>query len=60
MAKMQDRHLHDRPREAVYYVCFHELCHKISRKHEDTFYKELDRRLPGWRRIKESLEIRHG
>lgn len=46
------------PREAIYYVCVHELCHKISRKHDETFYKELNRRIPEWRSIKESLEIR--
>ena len=48
------------PREAIRYVCVHELCHRISRKHDDIFYKELERRLPNWRQIKESLEIRHG
>lgn len=48
------------PREAIYYVCVHELCHKISHKHDEQFYKELEKRIPNWRRIKESLEIRHG
>lgn len=48
------------PREAIYYVCVHELCHKVSRKHDELFYKELEKRLPAWRIIKESLEIRHG
>lgn len=48
------------PREAIYYVCVHELCHKISRKHDEIFYNELTKRLPGWQRTKESLEIRHG
>lgn len=48
------------PREAIYYICVHELCHKISRKHDEKFYKELDRRIPNWRRTKESLEVRHG
>lgn len=48
------------PREAIYYICVHELCHTISRKHDKAFYDALDKRLPGWRRIKESLEIRHG
>lgn len=47
-------------REAIYYVCIHELCHTISRKHDTIFYAELDQRLPKWRQIKESLEIRHG
>ncbi|MFA5625095.1 MAG: SprT family zinc-dependent metalloprotease [Bradymonadales bacterium] len=48
------------PKEAIYYVCVHELCHKISRKHDTKFYEELEARLPNWRRIKESLEIRFG
>lgn len=48
------------PREAIFYVCVHELCHKVSRKHDVIFYKELEKRIPNWRRIKESLEIRHG
>lgn len=48
------------PREAIYYICVHELCHKITRKHDEKFYKELEMRMPNWRRIKESLEIRHG
>ena len=48
------------PREAIRYVCVHELCHTISRKHDTVFYDALNQRLPGWRRIKDSLEIRHG
>lgn len=48
------------PTEAIYYVCVHELCHRLSRKHDDVFYRELEKRIPHWRRIKESLEIRHG
>ena len=48
------------PRQAIYYVCVHELCHKVSRKHDKAFYSELDKRIPDWRRVKESLEIRHG
>ena len=48
------------PREAIYYVCVHELCHRVSRKHDKSFYSELDKRIPGWRRVKELLEIRHG
>ncbi len=48
------------PREAIFYVCVHELCHKISHKHNELFYRELNNRLPNWQRIKDSLEIRHG
>jgi predicted metal-dependent hydrolase len=38
----------------------HELCHVISQKHDELFYKELTSRLPDWKNIKERLEIRHG
>jgi len=48
------------PREAIHYVCVHELCHKISRKHDDIFYLELKKRLPGWKLVKNSLELRYG
>lgn len=48
------------PTEAIYYVCIHELCHTISRKHDEVFYSELDKRMPKWREIKEQLEVRHG
>ncbi len=47
-------------REAIYYVCIHELCHKISRKHDAVFYAELYKRLPDWQRIKDALEVRFG
>lgn len=48
------------PREAIYYVCMHELCHKISKKHDEKFYDALEKRIPNWRRIKEHLEINYG
>ncbi len=48
------------PREAIRYVCIHELCHVTNRKHDEVFYKELEKRMPEWRRVKESLEIRFG
>lgn len=48
------------PREAIYYVIMHELCHKVSRKHDAVFYQELEKRIPEWRRVKESLEILYG
>lgn len=47
-------------REAIYCVCVHELCHRITPKHDKLFYAELEKRLPKWRRIKDRLEIRHG
>ena len=48
------------PREAIYYVCVHELCHRISLKHDKLFYEEMNKRLPGWRKVKQSLELRFG
>lgn len=48
------------PREAIYYVCIHELCHVVNKRHDEVFYKTMDKKLPFWRQIKESLEIRHG
>lgn len=47
-------------REAIFYVCVHELCHKISKKHDQAFYDELEKRIPNWRIIKNQLEIRFG
>lgn len=48
------------PREAIHYVCVHELCHKVSQKHDEVFYAELEKRIPKWCNIKESLEVRFG
>ncbi len=48
------------PREAIYYVCIHELCHVVNKKHDEAFYRIMNSKSPHWRQIKESLEIRHG
>lgn len=48
------------PREAIFYICVHELCHRISRKHDEIFYNELEKRISNWRVIKNQLEIRFG
>lgn len=48
------------PREAIHYVCVHELCHRITLKHDKSFYDEMKKRIPNWQRTKESLEIRFG
>ena len=48
------------PTEAIYYVCIHELCHVVNKKHDTSFYEELEKRMPNWREIKERLEIRYG
>ncbi len=46
--------------EEIYYICIHELCHVISQKHDELFYRELTSRLPDWKNTKEQLEIRYG
>jgi predicted metal-dependent hydrolase len=48
------------PREAIFYVCVHELCHVNNHKHNESFYENLNKRVPNWREIKESLEVRYG
>ncbi|HMM62315.1 MAG TPA: SprT family zinc-dependent metalloprotease [Candidatus Saccharibacteria bacterium] len=48
------------PREAIFYVCVHELCHVTNKKHDEAFYKEIEKRIPNWREIKERLEVRFG
>lgn len=48
------------PREAIFYVCVHELCHVINKKHDGAFYKEVERRMPNWREVKERLEVSFG
>lgn len=48
------------PREAIFYICVHELCHVMNRKHDEMFYHELEKHIKNWREIKEKLEIRYG
>jgi len=44
-----------RPRQCIDYVIFHELCHLIERNHTPRFYALLDRLMPDWRQVRESL-----
>ena len=48
------------PTEAIYYVAIHELCHVDNKKHDESFYKEIEKRMPNWRRVKEHLEVNYG
>jgi len=48
------------PVDAIYYVLVHELCHVNNKKHDQAFYKELAKRIPNWREVKDKLEIRYG
>lgn len=46
--------------EAIRYVCIHELCHIINKKHDKQFYAELEKKMPNWKQVKNSLEINYG
>jgi predicted metal-dependent hydrolase len=51
-----NRRLVRAPRACIEYVIVHELCHLRYRNHGKAFFKELDWRLPDWRRRKARLE----
>ncbi|MES2978042.1 MAG: SprT family zinc-dependent metalloprotease [Pseudomonadota bacterium] len=44
------------PRHCIDYVVLHELCHLASHDHSPTFYRLLDRYMPGWREVKSRLD----
>jgi predicted metal-dependent hydrolase len=46
------------PREAIDYVLLHELCHLKHHNHSRAFYSMMDRFMPHWHKIKESLDGR--
>lgn len=46
--------------EMIRYVCVHELCHVGNPYHNREFYDLLERKMPDWRRIKNSLEVNFG
>lgn len=48
------------PREAIFYVCVHELCHVVNRRHDKAFYDDMTRKMPNWREVKRLLEVRFG
>lgn len=48
------------PTEAIFYVLVHELCHVVNKKHDEAFYKELEKRLPNWHETKQHLEVHYG
>jgi predicted metal-dependent hydrolase len=45
------------PKECIDYVVIHELCHLKHHDHSPDFYKLLDSVIPGWKRIKNKLEL---
>lgn len=44
------------PRECIDYVLLHELCHLQHHNHSPSFYRALDRHMPGWRNAKDRLD----
>lgn len=47
-------------KECIDYVITHELCHFTHRNHSKKFWEMLKRMYPGWEKVKENLEQRHG
>lgn len=45
------------PREAIDYVIVHELCHLRHHHHGPAFYRLLDRYVPGWKVVKQRLDL---
>ncbi len=43
-------------RECIDYVITHELCHLQYKDHNKKFFLFLDKKYPGWKRVKEKLE----
>lgn len=46
------------PRECIFYVIIHELCHIIHKDHDKKFYALLKSKIRNWEEIKEKLELR--
>lgn len=44
------------PVECTEYVMMHELCHFLEPNHSPAFYRQMDERMPDWRRRKRRLE----
>jgi predicted metal-dependent hydrolase len=44
------------PLDCIDYVIIHEICHLKHRKHDSSFFRQLERWLPHWRVRKERLE----
>lgn len=47
-------------KECIDYVITHELCHFTHKNHGKDFWKLLQRKFPGWERVKNNLELKHG
>jgi predicted metal-dependent hydrolase len=47
-------------KDCIDYVITHELCHFKHRRHDRRFFDLLGKKLPGWEKTKEKLELRLG
>ncbi len=45
------------PKECIDYVIVHELCHLKYKNHNKKFFELFQKKCPGWKKIKEKLEI---
>jgi hypothetical protein len=45
------------PKECIEYVIVHELCHLAHFSHDKAFFKLLEREWPGWKKVKDRLEL---
>ncbi len=45
------------PQACIDYVVMHELCHLRYHDHSPEFYRLLDAVMPGWEKIKHTLEL---
>jgi predicted metal-dependent hydrolase len=44
-----------KPRECLEYIVVHELVHLLERNHTERFYELMDRFMPDWRTVRETL-----
>lgn len=45
-------------KQCIDYVLTHEFCHHYHKRHDEDFYRLLDKKMPDWKNIKEKLELR--
>ena len=47
-----------KPYECLDYIILHELSHLVSRNHDETFYRHIEKYMPNWREYKQILKER--
>lgn len=47
--------LAEKPPACLEYVVVHEMLHLLLRRHDDQFYGQMDRYMPGWRHLRQTL-----